>query len=126
MTSDPVQSSDFDRLVALLESRKGKDNGVTINAITHLLNFPNRRYTEHLIESRFLDFPWVVVAGNNGIYRPANVGEINTYANNLRKRLAAIRRRLDALYIQAGTAGITVENDEFKQPTETHQRELFR
>jgi hypothetical protein len=68
---------------------------------------------EHLIESRFADLPWPVVAGARGYYRPTAADDLNRYRASLRSRAIKDFQRAKTLMRKALAAGFRYENRRF-------------
>ena len=76
----------FAAICELLRHRFGAEAGLTLDSLTQQCGIPNRRTTEHILETRLADLPFAVVSGATGYYRPAKAAEINSYRKSLHSR----------------------------------------
>lgn len=109
-TPDPAV---FDRAVRILSRAIGRDRAITIAQLVDLLELPNRRAVEQLIETRLSDFPFPIVSGSAGVYRPDSVDDLNAYRANLTSRMRAIRLRIDTVTQAALNEGWLIEANAF-------------
>jgi hypothetical protein len=106
---DPVDSA-FELMVKILEPRVGENRAITIDdlairsglvdtrtdPVRGVLVTPRRRIAERILETRFHDFPYLLVSSCKGYFRPATVEELNRWWAASRSRILAnaIRMRI--------------------------------
>jgi len=77
----------FRKIVEILRHcHFGAAAGITLDALTEQAGVSCRRITERIMEERLADFPFAVVSGNTGYFRPTMAVEINRYRKSLRSR----------------------------------------
>ena len=129
----------FKRIVVALEYRFGEDQAVTIDELSiragfctfdmeapgHMVQNPRRRQTEHLLETRFQDFPWLVVSSSHGYFRPQTAEEIEHWWSSLHGRIKSVALRLHTGRSKAAASGFQYLGAGRFQKTPVHKTDLF-
>ena len=98
----------FDLIRRMLEPRIGEEMAITIDAlatgsglcashldpVNGLVLKPRRRIVEHILETRFGDFPFLVVSSSKGYFRPATEEECNHWWASCHSRIIALSIRM--------------------------------
>lgn len=117
----PDQMSTYERLERTLRACKGQRWAVTINQLQGILNLPNRRETEALLEESYDRLPFPVCAGSEGYFIPTTADEINHYYASLRSRARKLFRRMSTLRQRALQVGYEREHHVFTAaPAQLH------
>lgn len=106
-----------------LELADCADKAVTIDGIAVAVGVP-RRMVEIVIEEHAHEFPFPIVAGHRGLWRPTKADEINHYQASLRSRCIQIFRRRRTQRRKAQQAGFEFRGGRFFDPP-AMQTELF-
>ena len=114
----------FPTVAGILSAARGKKNAITIDLVTERAGIPDRRTTEHLLESRLEDFPFVLVAGSRGYYIPTSAEEVNRYLDSLQSRALKLFVRKRAVARRAAAGGFPREGKHFIDPP-APQTDLF-
>jgi hypothetical protein len=122
----PDLETAFDEIARLLSGARGRANAVTIAELTARAGLADRRTTEQILEERFNDFPFVLVAGAPGYWIPVagEAGEINRYRHSLHSRHRRLQVREQTLICKAMASGFRIEGERFVDPP-GNQGELF-
>lgn len=122
-----MQSDDLERAFALvtaeLEHRFGEDNAITIDRLCAATGL-RRRDCEELLEMKLSAFPFVIVAGSSGYFRPTSADQINHYLNSLQSRCVKVFLRRRTVMQKAKREGYPREGKLFTDPP-SKQGELF-
>ena len=108
----PASPQAVDHLQAILAAATGESRAVTIQAMAELTGL-GRREVEQALEIHLPDFPFALVSGSAGYYRPTDPGEINHYLSSLTSRLRALTRRQATVRAKALAAGWKEEGGRF-------------
>ena len=106
----------FPHVVAMLEHAHGEHNALTLDEITARAGLPTRRTAEELFETRLSLFPYPVVAGGAGYFRPLHARNLNAYINSLRSRAVKCFLRARKVRRLALKAGWPMEGRAFAEP----------
>lgn len=113
------------RLIAILTSCMGPDQAVTLENLANILAV-SRREVEQLIEENLGHFPFVLIAGSEGLYRPTEAGQINAYLHNLHSRHHKMAMREETVRRKAASSGWNQdETGLFRAPAGDPQLALF-
>jgi hypothetical protein len=82
----------FDALVSALRGAWGKERALTLSRLAEVAGV-SRREVELCVEAYLEAFPFVVVSGGAGLWRPLGAEEVNAYLGSLRSRLKKLARR---------------------------------
>jgi hypothetical protein len=110
MIADPrnmaaaAEDDAFERIRAILAARHGAGQAATIDELAAAAEI-SRRACEHILETRFEQFPFLLVSGTSGYFRPVSAEELNTYYNSLQSRLVKLAMRRRTLRRKAATNG---------------------
>jgi len=119
MNSQDQQDKAFDMIRRMLEPRIGEELAITIDSLatgsglcdSHIdpvkgmVLKPRRRTVEHILETRFGDFPFLVISSSKGYFRPATEEECNQWWASCHSRIRAIAMRMKAGRERATTGG---------------------
>ena len=124
----------FCRMRNILALRFGENAAITIDELAmasglsrvdkHGALVPMRRHAETILEERFSEFPFLLVSGARGYYRPANPGELARYYNSLRSRLVKLCLRQRTLRAKAATSGFVREAGTWATASRAKQQEM--
>lgn len=125
----------FDTLCHLLAGAFGPERALTIDEMALAIGctkshpateaeVPDRRPVEEILEKHLRDFPFLLVAGSQGYYRPTAADQINRYKHNLRSRHEKLKLREDIVDVKAAAEGWPAAGDWFCDPP-SRQGELF-
>jgi len=117
-------ATQFAAVVEILRHAWGHQAGITIEQITHQAGIPNRRTTEKLFETRLADFPFLIVSGSTGYFRPVAAAEINAYRRSLRSRAIKDFLRAKLVMRKAMSEFWPRNGSEFEDAVATRQGEL--
>jgi hypothetical protein len=110
----------FDKMVRALEIRFGEENAITIdelaiisglfkwekNEVGMLIQSPRRRMAEHTLETRFDDFPFLVISSTkSGYFRPVTPDEVEHWWKTCHGRIKAIALRMHTGRQKAARSG---------------------
>lgn len=116
---DAARSAEYEEafwaIGAVLRCRFGKEAGVTIASLAQLAGYLPRRVCERILEERFEDFGFAVVAGSTGYFRPAAADELQAYYDSLRSRARCNFRRMAILRRAAARSGFDFEGHQFTE-----------
>jgi len=129
----------FKRIVMALEYRFGEANAITIDELSiraGLCSFdtqapgvivqnPRRRQTEHMLETRFSDFPWLVVSSSRGYFRPETPDEIEHWWASLHGRIKSVALRLHTGRSKAAESGFRYLGGGRFERRPTYKTDLF-
>lgn len=113
------QDSVFAAVVNSLHERHGENCAITLDelAITaglfkevpapdgRNIKKPVRRQIEHLMETRLIDIPFLVVSTSKGYFRPATPDEIEHCWASLQSRIKSLASRMHTLRRKAPSSG---------------------
>ena len=110
MTAPSTQTSDraFELIRDALVTAWGEDQAITIEQLamragmSHVTSGVDgvldtvieRRRVERILETRFADFGFLVIAGDRGYYRPTDPNQIEHWWASLHSRIRAIATRM--------------------------------
>lgn len=123
--NSPVSHSDdqvFTILREELRARTGQERAITIDRLAGLCGV-SRRKIEVILECRFADFPFALVTGDGGCFRPKDAAELNHYDASLRSRIRCIAIRIRTLRRAAKAEGYLREAGRFV--SKSMQGDLF-
>jgi hypothetical protein len=100
----------------------GEGNALTIDELAQVAGLDRRR-TEHLLETRFADFPFLMASGPRGYFRPQTPDEVNHYPLSLQSRIKCLALRLRAYRRQAAREGW--RRDQPRAPYRRQPADLF-
>jgi len=129
----------FKKVVMALEYRFGEANAITIDELSIrsgmctfdvaspgvMVQNPRRRQTEHLLETRFADFPWLVVSSSRGYFRPETTEEIERWWQSLHGRIKSIALRLHTGRGKASASGFSYLGSGHFQKRTAPKTDLF-
>ena len=121
MSATSTQQSDraFEHIRDALCTAWGEDHAITIDelamraGLSHVetdgagnpVSVIERRRAERLLETRFSDFGFLVIAGDRGYYRPTDPNQIEHWWASLHSRIRAIATRMHTGRTAAGRDG---------------------
>lgn len=124
----------FRRMRTILATRIGESSAITIDDLAkaaglsrvdkHGALVPLRRSAEQILEERFAEFPFLLVSGARGYYRPSHAGELQRYYNSLRSRLVKLCLRQRTLRAKAATCGFVRQDGTWAQAAQAAQVEM--
>jgi hypothetical protein len=108
----------FARISAILAERVGEARAITIDDLARAAGLvagdrPLRRLVEHVLETRFEDFPFLLVSGAPGYWRPTDPAELNRYDASLQSRLVKLCLRRRTLRRKAPANGFVREGKRY-------------
>lgn len=116
IVTSPDMDQWYQRLTALLTGAVGRERAMTIERLQEAAGIPSRRTTEAMLESCLDRFPFAVVAGACGYYRPTEAADLNRYLENLRSRHVALAIRERTVRRKALADGWQREHNVFVCP----------
>lgn len=108
-------SAIFDDLVAILRTATSQAQARTLDELAELCAC-SRRQVEHVIETRFADFPFALVAGDRGYHQPEDADQLNRYLSNLQSRAVKIFLRKRRAAVLARRSGWPRQGKAFVDP----------
>jgi hypothetical protein len=110
----------FETLVGVLALAMGPAHAVTLDDMAVRLGVC-RRTVEQVIQERLERFPFALVAGSDGYYRPTCAEQINAYRASLRRRHLPLKQREETVTAKAAAEGWRLEGDTFVETAEARQ-----
>lgn len=109
----------FEMMVRALEIRVGEQYAITIDELAIvaglwkleknengvLVKKPIRRSAEHILETRFGDFPFLIVSGSSGYFRPDHPEQVEHWWRTCHSRIKALGIRMHTGRIKAAASG---------------------
>lgn len=104
-TRDAAAAQYYGAVCEILHECRGPEKALTLAELTRRAGIPERRVTEHLIETHMGRFPWPLVAGSCGYHIPTSAEQINAYLESLRSRAVKCFLRAKTVRRRALAAG---------------------
>jgi hypothetical protein len=114
----------FHRVRSILSAARGKDSAVPLAVLADQCCV-SRREIEQVIEQRLEEFPFLLVAGAGGYFRPQTADDLNQYLHNLHSRHRRMQIREQTVRRKAISAGWIDAAGRFISPPQNPQMELF-
>jgi hypothetical protein len=138
MNQQEQQDKAFKLMTMILEPRVGEALAITIDQLAigaglgkpctteHGLSVkPARRVAEHILETRFGDFPFLIVSSFKGYFRPATEEECNHWWASCHSRIRAIAMRMKVGRVKAPAGGFRYTGGGHFEKVKPHKNDLF-
>jgi len=114
----------FEPVNRILAAAVGRRQAVPIAELVERAGIPSRRLAERLLELCLDRFPFLLVAGPRGYFRPTSADDINAYLHGLHSRHDRLAQRERTVRRRARLEGWPQRDAAFYDPPTT-QPDLF-